>query len=278
MQNHIKNLGYYLMIFLLAFGMKYHYSRADSEQLVWILAPTAGMVTMLSGLPFEREFGEGYINYEQALIIAPSCAGVNFLIAAFCMAGFSFLHLFESRRGRLLWLSLSLLVSYLLTIFINSIRILLGIRLYQANIVSAWLSPGQAHRLEGIVIYFSFLSLYYLLLDAIVTYIIRGNWSNVDSRLRRNDTAGRTGNTVIPAKAGIHRHWSEVNTFSPLFWYLCIAVLVPFVHQMYRRELQLSFEHALSVIASCSAIFFFLNAVKIYRRKLLKVDKVERIP
>ncbi|MCP4404950.1 MAG: exosortase K [bacterium] len=258
MQKHFKLLWYYLLIFLLTFGLKYHYSRANSEQLGWILAPTAGMVEMLSDMAFEREAGEGYINYEHALIIAPSCAGVNFLIAAFCMAGFSFLHLFEGRHGRLSWLLFSLFASYLLTISVNAIRILLSMFLYQADFMPIWFSPEQIHRLEGVVVYFLFLSLYYLLLDAIM---------KMDFRLRGNDTGTK-----------LYKHWNRVKKFSPLFWYLCIALFVPFIHQAYRKEFQLSFEHIQSVVATCLAIFIFLSAAKICCQKLLKVDKVERVP
>lgn len=250
MQRHFKYLGYYLLIFLLAFGMKYHYSRADSEQLGWILAPTVGMVELLSGVHFERESGEGYINYEHYLIIAPSCAGVNFLIAAFCMAGFSFLHLFNSYDKRLFWIFFSLFASYSLTIFVNAVRILSDIYLYQADFMPNWLSPKQAHRIEGIAVYFFFLSLYYLLLQ-------------------------KSFETVQKIRTQCERRL--VNIFPPLFWYLCIALLVPLIHQAYRQEFQLTFGYVLSVSAICLGIFIFLGATKICCRKLLKVDKVKRV-
>ena len=247
MRRHLKYLPYYLLIFLLAFGLKYHYSRANSEQLDWILAPTAGMVKKLSDLPFEREVGEGYINYERALIIAPSCAGVNFMITAFCMAGFSFLRLFKRRRERLRWIFFSLLVSYLLTVFVNAVRILLGMYLYQANVLSAWLNPEQAHRIEGITVYFFFLSSFYHLLQKILTTVKVRNLS----------------------KKGC-----LVKIFPPILWYLCMALLIPFIHQVYQRDIRLSFEHAATVTLLCSIAFAMLRAGKIYWQRWLKVDKV----
>ena len=48
----------YLLALLLAYGLKTHYSRATSEELGWMLTPTAAAVEHLSGLEFERELGD----------------------------------------------------------------------------------------------------------------------------------------------------------------------------------------------------------------------------
>ena len=90
-QHLLQNGVFYVIALLIAFGLKYHYSRASSEDLAWILRPTAGVVEQISGIHFEKEEGTGYINREHRIIIVPSCAGVNFLIIAFCMTVFSFI-------------------------------------------------------------------------------------------------------------------------------------------------------------------------------------------
>ena len=47
------NIPFYLIGLALILSMKYFYSRAGASQLLWLLAPTAGWVSLLSGIPFE---------------------------------------------------------------------------------------------------------------------------------------------------------------------------------------------------------------------------------
>ena len=71
-----------LLVLVGAFALKLHYSTASADQLRWILAPTAALVELVSGATFEFESHAGYISRERGFLIANSCAGVNFLIAA----------------------------------------------------------------------------------------------------------------------------------------------------------------------------------------------------
>ena len=72
----LENALFYLLALLTLYGLKYHYSRAGSEDLKWILAPTTAMVQGVSGMRFEHEAHTGYVNRERRVIIAPACAGV----------------------------------------------------------------------------------------------------------------------------------------------------------------------------------------------------------
>jgi len=155
-QHLLDNVAYYLLILLAAWGLKYHYSRAGAEELAWVLVPTAGLVELIGGIQFAYEAHTGFISRECRIIIAPACAGVNFLIIAFCMAAFSELHAFARHRAKLVWLCSGLLSAYLLTIIANAIRILISIYSHQINLQTGWLTAARVHRLEGIVIYFFF--------------------------------------------------------------------------------------------------------------------------
>ena len=48
----IKSSILYVIALLIAVGLKYHYSHARSDDLVWILSPTAGMVEYMSKIQF----------------------------------------------------------------------------------------------------------------------------------------------------------------------------------------------------------------------------------
>ena len=99
-RNH---MPFYLSGLILIFVIKYFYSRAGAAQLLWLLAPTAGWVSLLSGIPFEYIQEVGYVNHEMKILIAPSCSGMQFLLIAAAMLLFSFVHLATDGGSRWHW-------------------------------------------------------------------------------------------------------------------------------------------------------------------------------
>ena len=93
---------YYLIVLTVALGLKYHYSRAGSDALEWILKPTAGLCQLITSIEFEPESGSGYISRDRRIIIAPSCAGVNFMIAAFVLAAVTGSMYFKRTRQKII--------------------------------------------------------------------------------------------------------------------------------------------------------------------------------
>ena len=152
----LQNGIFYVLALFIVLGLKYHYSRAGSEDLVWILGPTACLVEHLSGIQFEGEANAGFINRRYRVIIAPSCAGINFLIIVFCMTMFCGIHVIRHFGSKLLWLAASLACAYISTLAVNTLRITASIYSYNADIYFGWITPAKGHRLEGAVIYFFF--------------------------------------------------------------------------------------------------------------------------
>src|SRR4051812_10033823 len=73
---------------LAAWGLKRYYADARADDLWWILGPTARLVRAATGRTFVMEAGAGYFFREHLFLIEKSCAGINFLIAAFAMLVF----------------------------------------------------------------------------------------------------------------------------------------------------------------------------------------------
>lgn len=144
------------------FALKLYYSEATANQLRWILAPTTACVELVSGASFEFESHAGYMSADRSFLIAPSCAGVNFLITAFLMLSARKL-LFE-RSKRIGWgfIPTAAVISYLVTLVANATRISIALRLAQTPGRVSWLNPDQLHRFEGIFVYFGFLLLLFL--------------------------------------------------------------------------------------------------------------------
>jgi len=230
----LRNGMFFFLVLVFAAGLKYHYSEAGSEDLVWILRPTASLVERISGIPFEQEAHTGFVSYARRIVIAPACAGVNFLIVAFCMAAFSGLYHIAHQRLRCLWLAGSLATAYGLTVLVNAVRIVLSIYSYDADIYSGWLTPERMHRLEGVVIYFFFLCLFYRIITTACCLIRREQRGTIDG--------GR-------AKAA-----SRLALLVPLFWYGLFTLAVPSLNGALARDGARFAEHGGMVVSGCLAV------------------------
>jgi len=150
-----------LLVALCALGLKLHYSTATPDQLRWILAPTTLQVEFLSGKSFAFESYTGYMSSDHTFVIAAPCAGVNFLITAFLMLGLR--RLWRDRFQGTSWRFIPLIAAgaYVATVIANTVRICVALELRSAEV--GWLTANQLHRVEGIVIYFGFLLLLFVI-------------------------------------------------------------------------------------------------------------------
>jgi len=151
-------IAQWAVVLLSALALKQYYSSASANQLRWILAPTTLLVEIVSGASFEFESYAGYISSDRSFLIAPSCAGVNFLITAFLML--SAKKLLRDRSQAVAWgfIPAAALIAYLVTLAANTVRIALALRLDSLPEIS-FLNSNQLHRVEGIFVYFGFLML-----------------------------------------------------------------------------------------------------------------------
>src|SRR5678815_1471458 len=209
-----------VVVLLCAGGVKLYYSTASVNQLRWILAPTSAIVELVSGSRFEFESYAGYINSDRSFVIAASCAGVNFLITSFLML--SLRELWRDRSRNISWafIPVAAFFAYSATLLANTVRISTALRLRQMSFETSWLSPGELHRLEGIVIYFGFLLLLFLLNEKMRT----GEGSD------RTETVASDGLT----RAGKQGRLFKQSLF-PLLIYYATTLGVPLANGAFRR-------------------------------------------
>ena len=160
-------LAQFVVVLLCTFALKLYYSRVSADQLRWILAPTAGLVELLSGVSFEFESHAGYLSRERGFLIANSCAGVNFLLTAFLLLTLG--KLLRGRSKQMAWgfIPTAALIAYLVTLLANTARICVALWLQRLPAEIKWLNPAQLHRFEGIFIYFGFLLLLFVISEKI---------------------------------------------------------------------------------------------------------------
>ena len=149
------------VVALAVWSMKRHYADARPDDLWWILTPTAQLVGLITGARFAMAPGEGYVSLDRLFLIEKSCAGINFMIAAFGMVTFALVHRVTSSLSGARVLGVSLLASYAAAVLVNATRIVIAMWLAVHPIAPSTFSAAQVHRVEGIAVYFGGLMLLY---------------------------------------------------------------------------------------------------------------------
>jgi exosortase K len=139
---------------LIAWGLKRYYADARAEDLWWILGPTARVVSIMTGATFTLEPGEGYLSRDRLFLIEKSCAGINFVVAAFGMLVAALFHRVGYAASGMRVLGVSLAASYVAAVMVNSVRIAVAMWLADHPAALPTFSATDVHRVEGIAVYF----------------------------------------------------------------------------------------------------------------------------
>jgi exosortase K len=209
------------------------------------------MVQSVTGLAFSHEAHSGYVNWREGVVIAPACAGINFMIIAFCLSAFTFLYRFKRLHYGLVWIAFSLLLAFMLTVAVNTLRIAAAIFLYSADIYSDWITPRQVHRLAGILIYLGALYAWHAALCRLFNP-------------RRNRVPIRLLHLV--------RH-----NAIPVFWYGIIALAVPLANLAFQKNMLRFAEHVGIVSTVCLLLWAGISLVQLcYGKIQAKMESVSK--
>lgn len=261
--------------------LKLFYRSADSCGFMWILAPTARWVGLLGGYSFENIPHVGYVNHDMQFIIAKSCSGVQFMIITLAALIFSYTHhvtrnadspvntmgAMERKKG-FLWLALCLFLSYLSTILVNGLRIILSIELppilERRNIYEGTLTPERLHTLIGCAVYFSSLLIIYRFAGRL-SLIISGSRSLSGTFSGRLSTVPVIADSQINRRADIRHFMAKPlrRLIPPTFWYLFMVLGIPLLHHEKNGCGQLA-EFAALVTVICLVVFsvFYLVSLR----------------
>lgn len=134
--------------------LKVFYRDAGPDQLRFVLGPTAFGVELLTGARFLFEHGQGYVHIGRRFEIAPACAGLNFMTAAFWVLGLS--KLWGPMQPGFRWAAEMIriiFVAYVCTVVVNAVRISL-LLLARDGSYLAFVDQDVVHRVIGTVLYF----------------------------------------------------------------------------------------------------------------------------
>jgi exosortase K len=158
-------LSVLIIAVLVAWGMKRHYADARADDLWWILNPTARLVGVMTDTAFTLVPGEGYFSRDHLFLIEKSCAGINFMVAAFGMLVCALFHRLGDGISAVRVLGASLLASYSAAVVVNAVRITIAMWLAAHPVALSTFSAHDVHRFEGITVYFGGLVLLYELVQ-----------------------------------------------------------------------------------------------------------------
>lgn len=122
-----KNLLYYLTAIGIFILLKYGYTIANNNDLIFLLKPTNILVGLLTGTKSVYSTGNGYFHQELNILIDKSCSGFNFWLLSFLMLTFLLLKYFKNNLHKVIIIPFTLMVAYLVTIFVNASRIFVSI-------------------------------------------------------------------------------------------------------------------------------------------------------
>jgi len=247
---------FYAFGLLTALGLKYYYSNAAACELEWILTPVARLVGLLSGMQFQWEPAAGFVSHSREVVIAPACAGVNFLIICFATVFFTFVARLTGTAAKCRWFVVSIAAAYQVTLCANTFRIIISIYLYGAPIYDGWVTPERVHCLAGTVVYVTFLMLTFFAVELFMR------------RCKRPGTHGplgvRSGATDF---SYLHRTLPV-----PFAWYALVTVLVPLLNGAAGRSGSRFAEHAALVTAAGLFIFIIPASVAAILKKRVDIS------
>ena len=252
-----QNFTFYLAGILVVLGIKYYYSQADCDSLLWILAPTTHWVEFLSKIPFTYVSGTGYVNNSLRLLIAPSCSGVQFMIITAATLIFSFVHIIASPQDhkslktsvRIMrgfgWIIASIIISWIFTVIVNGLRIIVAIYLPEylerAGLMNGILTWDRLHTMIGVIVYLIAL----LTIHRLVGYLIGKKDDLICKTQNDNDTSKTCGERSLMTFAR--------RCLQPAFWYFFVTLGLPFLNRAYQNDAAKFAEYA-GLIACCAAM------------------------
>ncbi len=261
----------YLILLAAAWALKSYYSRVGSDELTWILWPVARMVEWVSASSFVYESATGFVDYSRRIIIAPGCAGVNFMIIAFCMTGFTVLPLSQTIKGGLSWLGFSAVSAYLLTLIANTIRIVIATGLYQVDFYGPWVTPARVHRLAGIVIYLFLLCGFFVLLTRFKAGFKVGfkvgfktgfkiRFKTLFKNQVKNKVKNQAKNNAGKWRPVILKN--NKNALIPLMWYMAMTIGVPVINGAASIGTRRFIEHSVMIFTAGVIVFLGIDLLQ----------------
>ena len=160
-----KNILYYSVVTGVFILLKLSFIYASNSDLVFLLKPTNFLIEFITNSQPQYLESNGYFYQKLNILIDKSCSGYNFWLVSYVMLAFLAISVLKNRTHKTIAIPLFLLITYLLTIFVNSSRILISVVLRDSELIIIDEKPVWLHQLEGSFVYLFFLICIYLIFE-----------------------------------------------------------------------------------------------------------------
>jgi exosortase K len=157
----LANFPYYFGIVVLFLLLKYLYTLSSNDDVLFLLFPTNICIELITGSKTLYSTDGGFAHTTLPINIDKSCSGFNFWLLSFSLLSLSTLHLYKRHWHKLAACVALLIISFIVTVFINVSRILIAILTLKYKGIYTFLSQGWMHEAQGAFIYLLFLILLY---------------------------------------------------------------------------------------------------------------------
>jgi len=160
-----KNLPYLLTAVGLFIVLKFVFTLAGNDELLFLIQPTNVVVGLLTNSTSVYLSDHGFFHEDLNIIIDKSCSGFNFWILSFLLFTYLTVKHFERPLSKSLSIPISLIVAYLFTLFVNTSRIFVSI-VVQQQTKSLFNNQRIIHEGVGIITNLTFLILAYIIMNS----------------------------------------------------------------------------------------------------------------
>lgn len=172
-----RNLLFYTVAALLFVVFKLGYKEAGNDELYFLLKPTDMCFSIFSGSASSYTSISGFFHESLHISITKACSGFNFWMLCFLLFIFVTVPYAKSIRAKSMLLPGMLLVSYLLTIFVNAARIQTSVIIQGVMKAASLTEYKWLHQAEGAFVYLFFLVLFYFALNSLCTKLNRQKYA-----------------------------------------------------------------------------------------------------
>lgn len=155
-----RNFPYYIIAVIIFIALKFLYTQSTNNDLLFILAPTDILVSIITGTYSVYQPEAGFMHDQLNIVVGKSCAGINFMLLSFITLSFVTIRRPEKSIYKALVIPATLIFAYIFTIFTNTCRIVVSIHVQHLADTFYMVRPHELlHEATGIAINLSFLVL-----------------------------------------------------------------------------------------------------------------------
>ncbi|MFO8054820.1 MAG: exosortase K [Bacteroidales bacterium] len=163
-----KNLPFYFLAFGLLISLKFWFAWADNQVLFVLLKPTNAIFSIMTASESAYSPDTGFYHEKFNILIDKSCAGYNFMLINFLMVYVLVLKYVKKPHFKWLLLPLTLAFSLVITVFVNSFRIIASANFQHTIHKMLNVKQEIVHQTIGVITYLSFLIIIYLITEKIL--------------------------------------------------------------------------------------------------------------